>query len=408
MERAADIGEAAERRFAPAEAERYSPQLLRDLARSTEQRRPDLRFPEPAEQHFRAHLRQDSRGARLTLCLLMATLCLLTGRLDVDEELVDALTLAGPVRLVGLGLLLPIWLLAVLALWRWADRAWGARLIWVAALSQAIALQVLGDHGFLTAAVPPVVLAVLSMMAVLVLGRFRLPDAFGLIAAYFLLMVLINGYLGNGPTYATRHWLLEGLGLSILLLGGLWNEMSNRRAWAAQVLLHAAAGTDFLTGMFNRRAFEQYYQRISLQAQRQGCPLVLALIDVDHFKGYNDRHGHPAGDRALTELGVMLRDFSRRSLDTAARVGGEEFSLVLFDCQLQAALERLERLRRKVEALALPHPDTEAGVLTISLGVVQVGGETPLEVAYAMADEQLYRAKHLGRNRMAAAESDAF
>jgi len=396
----ADFKDVAGRRFAPAEAERYPPKLLRRLERATDRRHPELRFPEPAEGDYRRHARQESRVTRLILCVLMAGLCLLAPRLDAELGPGVLAAAANPMQSTAYFLLLPWWLAGGVVLLKWPSTPWGARLIWLAALLQVSALQILGARGYVTDAVPPVLMAVLSLMAVLVLGRFRFVDALGLIATYFAFMGLFNGIFDDGPQHESLHWLLEGLGFTILLLGGFWNEMSSRRAWAAQMLLHAAAGTDFLTGMFNRRAFEHYFHRISLQAQRQACPLVLAVIDVDHFKGYNDTHGHPAGDRALNQLGRVLRDFARRSLDTAARVGGEEFALVLFDCRRQQAVERLEVLRCQVETLSKNMPEGLPGGFTISIGAAEVNGLTGLDRAYAQADEQLYRAKRAGRNQL--------
>ncbi len=334
------------------------------------------------------------------LCTLMAVMCLLAPQLE--RGLMDSLAngSANPMQLMAYALLAPWWLTAAFLLWRWPTHSWGARLIWLAALVQVCALQILGAQGYVTEAVPPVILAVLSLMAVLVLARFRIIDALGLVFCYLLFMLMMTQLYNQGPQHARLHWLLESLGVAILLLGGLWNEMSSRRAWAAQMLLQVAAETDFLTGMFNRRAFENYYHRISLQAQRQGSPLTLAVIDVDHFKAYNDRFGHPAGDQALNQLGRLLRDFARRSLDAAARIGGEEFALVLFDCRADQAYERLAALRCEVERLAVDTAGQLPGAFTISIGAVEVSGLTALEHAYQLADEQLYRAKQAGRNRL--------
>ncbi len=172
--------------------------------------------------------------------------------------------------------------------------------------------------------------------------------------------------------------------------------------------LSELADHDGLTGLLNRRAFDrQLEQLLRLSSNR---PLALVLLDVDHFKSYNDRNGHPAGDEVLRRLGVLLasglRLKSPRGSDVAARYGGEEFAIILPQTSLAAARSVAERIRLRVAQEGFPHGSAQpAGHLTISLGVAEAPrhGSTP-RVLITAADEALYRAKATGRNQVVCAE----
>jgi diguanylate cyclase (GGDEF)-like protein len=147
------------------------------------------------------------------------------------------------------------------------------------------------------------------------------------------------------------------------------------------------ARTDVLTGLANRRSWEEELPRALRRAERLGHALSLALIDLDHFKAFNDRHGHPAGDKALRENGARWRA-QTRDIDFLARIGGEEFGLLLPGCNSAAAREILERLRT----------DMPVG-LTASAGLVTWARPMKAEELVAEADRALYQAKSDGRDR---------
>lgn len=161
---------------------------------------------------------------------------------------------------------------------------------------------------------------------------------------------------------------------------------------------------DALTGLANRRRFDEALDKEWRRAQRFGTPLALVMADIDAFKGYNDTLGHPEGDRCLAQVaGVFLHSVSRAG-DLAARYGGEEFVVLIPGAEPSTARDFAEKLRGACEALAIPHPASPVGpVVTISLGVATlspVEGE-PMDRLVAEADAALYRAKHAGRNRVA-------
>ncbi len=169
--------------------------------------------------------------------------------------------------------------------------------------------------------------------------------------------------------------------------------------------LAALAYVDGLTGLFNRRYYEQALGREILRAQRQQAPLALLMLDVDHFKKYNDHYGHPAGDACLAMIGQAIQRGLRRPGDVAARYGGEEFVILLPSTDQDGALAVAEAIRACVEESALPHAAAPSGIVSVSLGacalVPGVGGND-MEALVRRADTALYAAKQRGRNCVAA------
>jgi diguanylate cyclase (GGDEF)-like protein len=158
--------------------------------------------------------------------------------------------------------------------------------------------------------------------------------------------------------------------------------------------LHKASTTDALTGALNRGAFQEHLDEALAAPDRQ--PLVLALLDLDHFKLVNDRHGHPAGDRALRRFCEIVQAEARLD-DVLGRLGGEEFGLLLAGTDLEGAHSFADRLRATVAR------ETAAGEvgLTVSIGLCESGPETTSEELLRSADVALYSAKGAGRNRVA-------
>ncbi len=166
--------------------------------------------------------------------------------------------------------------------------------------------------------------------------------------------------------------------------------------------LQRLSSLDGLTGIANRRRFDEYLEQEWLRAARDGKRLALILIDIDHFKAYNDNYGHQGGDACLRRVARTLDGELKRAADVAARYGGEEFVIVLPDTDPQGAAMIAEKLRSAVEALQVEHTHSQtADHVTISLGVASTmprEGGIPAALI-EMADEALYKAKETGRNR---------
>jgi len=172
---------------------------------------------------------------------------------------------------------------------------------------------------------------------------------------------------------------------------------------AANRQLQALSATDGLTGLANRRKFDQEWEQEWFRAVRQSLPLAVAMIDVDQFKAYNDHYGHQSGDVCLKLVAQTLSLSVQRSGELAARYGGEEFVVILPGLNAAEAAAVMERVRDAVQALGLPHARAAvAGVVTISAGVaacVPQPGDDPARLVQA-ADAAMYRAKTSGRNRV--------
>jgi two-component system cell cycle response regulator len=227
-----------------------------------------------------------------------------------------------------------------------------------------------------------------------------LPAAY---AAYFpgkrqaacVLAVVLGGYVAAallGARQPAGEVAVIAFALAAVgALVGIQRANVNRLIWR----LTDAAVTDELTGLLNRRGFHELFETELERARRSGQPLSLIVGDLDHFKALNDRFGHAAGDRALEQLSVILGAAKRR-IDTAARIGGEEFAVVLPDSDHHAAFILAERMRREVRETFMYEPYD----LSISLGVATFPLHGPdAETLVAQADEALYAAKALGRDR---------
>ena len=157
-----------------------------------------------------------------------------------------------------------------------------------------------------------------------------------------------------------------------------------------------AAFTDHLTGLANRRRFERQLEREVARTRRYGRPFCLLLLDIDHFKLVNDSHGHEAGDEALRQLANALQA-GTRGIDTAARIGGEEFAVILPETDSRRGCEVAERLREEIGMRDTP----PAGRITVSIGLAEctVASGDAREL-FSIADAALYEAKHAGRDRV--------
>ena len=177
----------------------------------------------------------------------------------------------------------------------------------------------------------------------------------------------------------------------------------------AQQSLATLAAEDGLTGLPNRRSFDEVLKTEIRRASRERESVSLLMVDVDCFKSFNDTYGHQSGDQCLKAVARAMAGALHRAGDTAARYGGEEFAVVLPKTDAEAALLIAERIRTTIERLAIPHAGSPAGaVVTASLGVA-TGHGSDLDAGrlLAAADSALYASKHEGRNRSSSAESEA-
>jgi|GEM_PF-2887542 len=233
--------------------------------------------------------------------------------------------------------------------------------------------------------------------------------------AMFVGVLYVAAYLGMGQW---NHGHLELIALSNLVGASLAlatvvgvteanREYVFRRLVNTRAELKRISIRDELTGVYNRRYFNEVLAREFSRSLRERRRLALLILDVDRFKDYNDANGHPAGDEVLQRVAGVVSEAFARAEDLAFRLGGEEFGVLFHVSRPGAAEAMAERIRRRVESLGIPAAAGEFDHVTVSVGVGYAGG-TPAETPgslYALVDSALYRAKRAGRNRVVAATS---
>lgn len=370
------------------------------------QLRQGLQFREPWESDFRAAFDAQGRSSRrliLTGLLLVIGIILVIAipvlKVPKDQYFIGAATLV-----VGLA---PATILALLgtlirSLFRWSAVLYvGAVAVILTAQMWERVIQLPKGHDMVPFIMPISVLLSLSVVQI----------RYGLMAP-----ALAAGLIGvvGVELWAfelTSHRLLDVATAALMVLVTLSFsyklERSTRVGWKYQHYLHELAHTDALTGLPNRRKFDAAFERVLRTAAREQRSVSLLLLDIDHFKSFNDHFGHPAGDQCLKQIGAHLSRSMRRPLDFAARIGGEEFAAVWFDAQPDNAHRMAEQLRAGIEALAITAAPAHGPLVTASGGLVHV--ESPslatrsADISARLisnADAALYEAKSGGRNQL--------
>jgi diguanylate cyclase (GGDEF)-like protein len=212
----------------------------------------------------------------------------------------------------------------------------------------------------------------------------------------------IGGYLGVSGDHLIFASSVVFATTLMSVLSALRMERLLRANFIENRLLNDIAERDGLSGLYNRRMFDNLTNRLWLQAQRNQESLQIILVDIDHFKAYNDLYGHQAGDNCIRRVAAMIARATKRPFDFCARYGGEEFALVLYAPSGEDPTALPEQIRRDTMALNIPHTHSDAGgILTVSIGSATAEADTKRSLAGLIqsADEALYRAKQLGRNR---------
>jgi diguanylate cyclase (GGDEF)-like protein len=361
---------------------------------------PRLRFEQPLEEEFRnVYRRETLPQIRRNLWLGIAFLLVFA----VLTHLVLDPQTSRKLDLIRIGAFAPLLLVALAVVHsRWYERFYslvcmiGAPLFGIG--SVAVAVIAAADGVSLLSAVVLVTIYIYFM-----LGMTFYP-------------ALASALIVFGA-YALAAWMIElptasmVIDLSVLaftnVIGamvGYTLERTNRTNFLEERLLIETASRDGLTGIHNRRFFDEHIDTLWPQAVRDRSPLVLLLVDIDHFKAYNDYYGHQAGDECLRQVAECLGRCARRPLDITARYGGEEFAVVLYDARRSHAEEAARRIRDGIEALGLEHVACPGAMkrLTVSIGVACVE-PVPGRSCFGfiqLADEALYAAKERGRDRV--------
>ncbi|MGH8595810.1 MAG: diguanylate cyclase [Gammaproteobacteria bacterium] len=365
-----------------------------------------LRFLPATEARFRIDYEASattSRRALLWLALVLIGLAPLydAAILHPPAELVPTL------RIIQFGFEIPLVLIAMLITnSRW--RRWSVAATIVGTLAVGfglIAQRVLAvPYGFHV----PQDFPALVCAAAFVLGRFRFivyfPWALLLVATATLADLMTFGAQSNIYYGLISSWMLFG----VIAVGAYFLERGARLNWLQSNRLQQQALIDGLTGLPNRRCFDETFERLLRESARERSSISLLLLDIDDFKAYNDHYGHQAGDDCLRRVGHWLESTMRRPRDFCARVGGEEFAALWYDAQGPDAARLAEDLRTGIAALAIEHRAASAGtVVTASAGLAKLdvapAGDVVAKLAsslLAQADAALYAAKRGGRNQL--------
>jgi diguanylate cyclase (GGDEF)-like protein len=216
---------------------------------------------------------------------------------------------------------------------------------------------------------------------------------------------VLSGIPVDGLVYNLASLALINAVGAITCLNG---ERERRSHFLERRILAATAARDGLTGLNNRRRFDEHLETVWQLAQRDGVPLALLLIDIDFFKRFNDWHGHQAGDQCLKAVAVALTRSARRPLDFTARYGGEEFAVILYHASRSYVVETAATIQANIAALAIPHGDSDIGSsVTVSIGIAHVAPSLHRSAQgfVQLADQALYQAKAEGRNRSVSNEA---
>jgi diguanylate cyclase (GGDEF)-like protein len=366
-----------------------------------------LGFEPALEREYRHHMRTEQR--RSTLVCLITALGIWLTFIGLDLTRLDNLiAIDSRDVFVELAVLLRLGTLAVIL-----------RLVWVVRRNR----QAYGYHHLTMLA-----LALIGVTCAFIANMYKLrglPQAdiaqLVIIAAVFLpvgltffqslsiaLLIAVFttglGLLMLEPTQLAEHGRLSILlffAVFVSAVGAWLRERAERDQFLLRRMLHSRAMSDALTGVANRRGFEEHVAMALLQARRERAPVVFAVLDVDHFKRYNDRYGHQAGDVALALIARAIDSRLRPPMDMVGRLGGEEFGLLLYDATPEKAQERLQRVAQAIAELRIEHAASPtAQYITVSMGAVGFDGQETAVDLYRRADAALYAGKASGRNRV--------
>jgi diguanylate cyclase (GGDEF)-like protein len=363
------------------------------------------RFCEPLETAYELARLRDSQTLIRVTCLLTIVVALLR---DLEQFLRGDTSL--PTLLILLLVMSSSIVLTVLAWGPAFERRyqpWAHAIVPPRNALVAFTLAVAAARGHLEILMG---LPILLSAPFFVLG-LRIPTA--VIAAIGTLVVFTATALWKHlpPLIVFRCASFLALALIACFVAAQHFERTSRKAFLEGHLIAELAQHDALTGAKNRRMFDEHLARLWHQAIDAGRSLAILLVDVDHFKAYNDRYGHLAGDQTLRQVARTLQRFVRRPLDLLARYGGEEFAVLLYDVEPEQARMFAERLCRSVADLGIEHQESRTACsVTISAGVAVIKpalNRNP-KGALQLADEALYGAKMSGRNRVEVMEDEEY
>jgi diguanylate cyclase (GGDEF)-like protein len=268
------------------------------------------------------------------------------------------------------------------------------------------AIQIIASRGGVSLLIPCVLLSIVFIYFMSGLIFYHAVAANLIVMLAYLAAGIVLELPGREFSYSAMAMVAANLFCASVTY---MHEKTSRLRFLEACLLREMVARDGLTGIQNRRMFDQHIARVWQQAVREEERIAVLLADVDCFKDYNDRYGHQAGDECLRAVAVCLSQCARRPLDFVARYGGEEFAIVLYEASREYVAEVLTRIQRSIAELNIPHEASKvASRLTVSIGAAFIlpAANRTLEGLIQLADEALYCAKEEGRNRVIVMEAE--
>jgi diguanylate cyclase (GGDEF)-like protein len=367
---------------------------------------PWLTFDSPLESEFRrTHFDENLLHTRVNLCLGM----LITVAFSAMEAVVLGPELNRVPSMIHMLLIVPLLLIGLASSFSAHRHRIYPPLATIASTLLGLgiaAIQIIATLGGISILFPCLMLTIVFIYFMAGLIFYHALAANMIVMLVYLAAGTLLLLPGHEFAYDAMAMIAANLfGASIVYM----HEKTSRIRFLEACLLREMVARDGLTGIQNRRMFDQHIQRVWQQAVRDQERVAVLLADIDCFKDYNDRYGHQAGDECLRAVAVSLSQCARRPLDFVARYGGEEFAVVLYEASREYVAEVLTRIQRSIAELNIPHEASRVATrLTLSVGaafILPTSGRTP-DGLIQLADEALYSAKEQGRNRVVVMEAE--
>jgi diguanylate cyclase (GGDEF)-like protein len=389
-------------------ANRFTVEDAPDLPHSRQLRTgiPWLTFEADLEAEFRqTHLDENLIPIRVNLCLAITV--------SLAFSAVEAMLLGNGLNripsMIHIGIIVPL-LLGVMAA-SFSSRRHRIYLPFVMAAAtvgglSVVVIQLLASIGGVTVLFPCLIL---TIVFVYFMGGLMFYHALS-VNVLITVVYLAAGTALRLPGLEFGYDAISMVAVNIFCASVVYmHEKTSRMRFLEAGLLREMVTRDGLTGIHNRRMFDQHIHRIWQQGVRDRERVAVLLVDIDCFKDYNDLYGHQAGDECLRAVAITLSQCARRPMDFVARYGGEEFAVVLYEASREYVAEVLTRIQRSFAELTIPHEGSKvASRLTVSIGAAFVlpGAKRTHDGLIQLADEALYSAKEQGRNRVVVMEAE--
>ncbi|GAC1299700.1 MAG: diguanylate cyclase [Steroidobacteraceae bacterium] len=367
---------------------------------------PWLTFEPQLESEFRrAHFDENLLHTRVNLCMAVA----ITLAFSAMESIVLSSELNRIPSMIHMLVIIPALLIGLASSFsQRRHRIYPTLAIFMATIlgMGAAAIQIIASLGGISMLFPCLMLAIIFIYFMAGLTFFHAVSANAIVTFVYLAVGTALALPGHEFAYDAMVMIAANLfGASVVYM----HERTSRVSYLEACLLREMVARDGLTGIQNRRMFDQHIQRVWQQAVREDEHVAVLLVDIDCFKDYNDRYGHQAGDECLRAVAMSLSQCARRPLDFVSRYGGEEFAVILYEASREYVAEVLTRIQRSIAELNIPHDASHvASRLTVSVGAAFVvpSSRRTHEGLVQLADEALYSAKEQGRNRVVVMEAE--